>query len=58
MDSMDFGFAFSMAIANSVVVVRQAMTGEFLGRKQEPHLMIQWIAWLSRAWHMYWDSIS
>ena len=36
-DSDSFGLAFSVAMASSVVVVRQAMTRESLGRKQEPH---------------------
>ena len=36
-----FGLAFSAAAASSVTVVRQAITGKSLGRKQEPHLMIQ-----------------
>ena len=53
-----FWLGFSVAMANSVVVVRQAITEESLGRKQEPHLMIQWIAQLSRAWHIYWDLVS
>ena len=39
-----FGLAFSVVIASSVVVVRQAITGELLGRKREPHLMIRWMA--------------
>ena len=32
-----FGLAFSVVMASSVAVVRQAITGELLGRKQEPH---------------------
>ena len=36
-DSDSFGLAFSVAMASSVVVVRQAMTRESLGRKREPH---------------------
>ena len=35
-----FGLAFSMAMASSVTVVRWTITGELLGRKWEPHLMI------------------
>ena len=49
MDSKGFGLAFSVAIASLVVVVRQAITRELLGRKWELHLMIWWMAWLSRA---------
>ena len=45
-----FGLAFSVAIASLIVVVRQAITGKLLGRKQEPHW---WMAWLSRPQHMY-----
>ena len=36
-----FGLAFFVAIASSVVVVRWDITGELLGRKWKPHLMIQ-----------------
>ena len=43
-DSDGFGLAFSVAMASSVAVVRQAVTGELLGRKREPHQMIQWMA--------------
>ena len=43
-DSDSFGLAFSVAMASSVAVVRQAVTGELLGRKREPHQMIRWMA--------------
>ena len=56
--SKGFSLAFSVAIASSVVVVRWTITGELLERKWEPHLMIWWMAQLSRAWHIYWDSVS
>ena len=56
--SKSFSLAFSVVIASSVVVVRQATTGELLGRKWEPHLMIRWMAQLLRAWHIYWNSVS
>ena len=39
--SKSFSLAFSVAIANSVMVVRWTITGELLGRNREPHLMIQ-----------------
>ena len=35
------GLAASVAMASSVAVVRRAITGELLGRKQEPHQMIR-----------------
>ena len=35
------GLAASVAMASSVAVVRRAITGELLGRKREPHRMIQ-----------------
>ena len=57
-DSKGFSLAFFVAITSLVVVVRWAITGELLGRKQEPHLIIWWMAQLSRAQHIYWDLVS
>ena len=56
--SEGFGLAFFVAIASLVAVVGWAITGELLGRKQELYLMIQWMARLSRAQGIYWDSVS
>ena len=56
--SMGFGLAFSVVMANSVAVVRWATMGEFDGRKWELHVMIRWMAWLSRARRMYWNLVS
>ena len=44
-----FGLAFSAVGASSVAVVRQAITGKSLGRKQDPYVIIQWMAQLSRT---------
>ena len=51
--SDSFSLAFLVAMASSVAVVRQVITGELLGRKREPHQMIRWMAWLSRAQRIY-----
>ena len=48
-----FGLDFSIVMASLVAVVRQAITRELLGRKWELHLMIQWMAQLSRAQRIY-----
>ena len=52
------GLATSAAMANSVVVVKQAMTGDLAGMNWEPQWMMQWIVQLSRAYYRYCDSIS
>ena len=56
--SNGFDLAFLVAMASSVVVMRQVITGKLLGKKQEPHQMIWWIAQLSKAQYIYWDSVS
>ena len=56
--SMGFSLAFSVVMANLVAVVRWATMGEFDGRKRELHVMIRWMAWLSRARRMYWNLVS
>ena len=56
--SNGFSLAFLVVMASSVVVVRRAITGELLGRKQEPHRMIQWMTQLSRAQCIYWNLVS
>ena len=52
-DSDGFGLAFSVVMASLVAVVRWTITGELLGRKQEPHQMILWMAQLSKARRIY-----
>ena len=43
--SVGLGFDFLAAAASSVVVVSLVMIGDPARIKQDPHRMIQWMAW-------------
>ena len=56
--SVGLGLVFSAAAASSVAVVNLAMIRDPAGIKQDPHLMIRWMARFCRAWVMYSFSVS